>query len=420
MKVFKFGGGILRNKDDIFRLVSLLNKYENQKLIIVFSAFYKVTSKFENLLNIYFSENKFDWNVFNDIKTFHLNLVNSIFENKNVEISIIKVFKNIENYFKKGLSDNYHFEYDKIVSYGELLSSFILSEFLKKQKFNCRYVDIRNVIITDSVHTEAKVNWEVSIKNIKKDCISGNFNFCVTQGFISSDKNGNATTLGREGSDFTASIVGFAVNAKEVVFWKEVNGIYNADPSEMADCKLIPEMSYKEAVEQAYYGAKILHPKTIKPLQNKKIPIIVKSFYEDNEEGTRIIDISKFNSNFYPDIPIFIIKDNQILISISSKDFSFITEYNLVKIYSLLSEYLIKVNLMESSAISFSVCVTNDKFKIPKFINKLKSMFNVLFNENLSLITIRHYNSESIKRMVNKKEVLIIQKSRHTARFVIK
>lgn len=423
MKVFKFGGGVLRSKNDILKLVKILRKNKGDNIIIVISAFNKISSKLEFLLNNYFENNNYNVEKFDEIKNYHSNLVFELFE-ENIVFSVIKkidkLFIEIDSIFNLGLGKDYHFEYDRIVSYGELLASLIIFEYLKTENINCKFIDSRKLIVTDSVFTEAKVDWLATEKKVKKKCVFNEKEFCITQGFIASDKKGNTTTLGREGSDFTASVFAYVLDAEKVVFWKEVEGIYNADPAISNNFKLLPKLSYKEAVEQAYYGAKILHPKTIKPLQNKNIPITVKSFYKDGAKGTTIINISELSPELYPDVPIYIVKENQILISVSTIDFSFISEHNLGEIFSLLSKYRIKVNLMQSSAINFSVCVTNNKHKVPSFIEELKKTYNILYNDALSLVTIRHYNEDAISKMIFGKEILVEQKSRQTARFVIK
>ena len=423
MKVFKFGGGVLKTGEDALQLLKILKEYEKENLIIVVSAFNKVTSKFERLLNTFFFEDKFDNELFENIKNYHIDFAKAVFDTENLKIirkKLFEIFDETEVLFSKKLSKNYHFEYDRIVSYGEILSSLIIYEFLKSRKFNCKFEDIRKIILTDSAHCEAKIKWEKTIQNIKKKCIINKSEICVTQGFIASDETGNTTTLGREGSDFTASVLAYANNADEVIFWKDVEGIYNADPEKTDDFVLLPKLSYRESLEQAFYGAKILHPKTIKPLQNKKIPIYVKSFNNFQKHGTEITDISKFSKNYYPENPIFIIEEKQILISVSTLDFSFISEDNLGKIFMLLSEYRIKVNLMQTSAISFSICVTDDPFKIPEFINELKTDFKVLYNNDLELVTIRHYTDEAVKKMISGREVILRQLSRRTARYLMK
>ncbi len=343
MKVFKFGGGVLRTGKDLQRLVNILEQNKDSKLIVVISAFNKITAKFEKLLSSYFTKQIFNKTIFSEIIDYHINLVDDIFENSETDTIKAKLnilFNETEQIFKIGLSNNYHFEYDRIVSYGELLSSLIIYEFLKLKNINCKYEDIRNIIITDSVYTEAKVDWEITEKNTLNKCVDDKYSVCITQGFIASDKNNNTTTLGREGSDFTASILAYAINADEVIFWKDVAGVYNADPEITNDFELLPKLSYKESVEQAFYGAKILHPKTIKPLQNKNIPITVKSFYKEIENGTNIIDISELSPDLYPNVPIYIVKENQILISVSTKDFSFVSENNLGEIFLYRISYI--------------------------------------------------------------------------------
>ncbi len=422
MKVFKFGGGVLKTGKDVYRIPEILDFYKNDKLIIVVSAFNKVTNKFERLLNDYFYKNEFNKDLFENLREYHISFAKEIIsvELQNITERINEIFEEIKYIFSEKISDNYHYEYDRIVSYGEILSSFIIFEFLNYNKINCKFEDVRNLIITNSDFREAKVNWDETEKNITEKCKNTNFRICVTQGFIASDKNGNTTTLGREGSDFTASVLAYSLDAEEIIFWKEVEGIYNADPTKTDDFVLLPKLSYRESLEQAFYGAKILHPKTVKPLQNKKIPIKVKSFYDFNSEGTVIKDISELSRDFYPQNPIFITEENQILISVSTLDFSFISEYNLGKIFGLLSEYRIKVNLMQASAISFSVCVTNDIFKIPKLTEELKQDFKVLYNDNLQLITIRHYTDDAVNKMISGREVILRQISRRTARYLIK
>ena len=422
MKVFKFGGGVLKTGKDVYRIPEILDFYKNDKLIIVVSAFNKVTNKFERLLNDWFYKNEFNKDLFVSLKEYHILFATEIIpgELRNITDKINEIFSEIKCIFSKKLSDNYHYEYDRIVSYGEILSSMIIFEFLNQNRTDCKFEDVRNLIITNSDFREAKVNWEETEKNITEKCKNTNFRICVTQGFIASDKNGNTTTLGREGSDFTASVLAYSLDVEEVIFWKEVEGIYNADPTKADDFVLLPKLSYRESLEQAFYGAKILHPKAVKPLQNKKIPIRVRSFYEFNSEGTVIKDISELSRDFYPQNPIFITEENQILISVSTLDFSFISEYNLGKIFGLLSKHRIKVNLMQASAISFSVCVTNDIFKIPELIKELKRNFKVLYNDNLQLITIRHYTDDAVDKMISGKEVILRQISRRTARYLIK
>ncbi len=421
MKVFKFGGGVLKNGQDLIRLVEIMNSYQQDKIIVVVSAFNKVTNKLENLLNEFFEFQQFNHALFDELLNYHFAIIKDVLNESFFDETgkiLNGLFEQLKSEFQKPITTDYHFEYDRIVSYGEIISSQIVFGLLKYSCI-CKYQDIRQILVSDSNFTEAKIDWNLSEKNIKKTC-NESFNICVTQGFIAADKNNHTTTLGREGSDFSAAVLAYATDAEEVIFWKEVDGIFNADPAKTNEYVLLPKLSYKESVEQAFYGAKILHPKTITPLQNKKIPIKVKSFTNEQCKGTEIVDISEFSNEAFPNTPIFIIKENQILISLSTKDFSFISEGNLGNIFSILSALRIKVNIMESSAISFSFCVNNDRFKIPQLLTNLKTDFNVLYNDGLELITIRHYDNESVKKMTDGRDILMNQKSRHTTRFVLR
>ncbi|MCP4178151.1 MAG: aspartate kinase [bacterium] len=423
MKVLKFGGGVLKSAEEVEQMADIIKSYD-EKIVIVISAFGKMTNAFESLLKTGVNGNSnSDYKLeLNKIEEFHRDIVGKLFldEPEFIISKIDELYSEIDKKFSEGLTENYDFEYDQVVPYGELISSVIVSEYFKQEGIENHFFDIREGIKTDSVFREAKINWKDTEELLKNNCFTLNERVCITQGFISSDKEGFTTTLGREGSDFTASVIAYCLNAETVEFWKEVRGIYNADPTKTEDFKLLPRLSYQEAVEQAYYGAKILHQKTIKPLQNKKIPISVRSFHEPNFQGTSIVDISEFSKDFYPEHPIYIVKENQILISISPEDFSFIAEDNLGYIFSQLAKYRIKVNLMQTAAISFSLCVNNNKHKVPGFISELKNEYKVRYNDNLTLITVRHYNDSAINKMISGKNVLLRQKSRHTARFVVR
>lgn len=422
MKVLKFGGGVLKSASEIKMMADVLKRY-NDKTVVVVSAIGKTTNMLENILDDYYRNKKhLNFEKLENFKKYHLDICRELFLDKNNDIfdEIESVFVEFDKIFEKGLSDEYNLEYDKVISYGEILSSHINYKYLKSQNIKIKYQDIRDFIITDSSFREAKINWSETEKKLNKNCLFEDFNICITQGFIAADFYGNTTTLGREGSDFSASIIAYCLNAEKVEFWKEVDGIYNADPTITDEYQLIPKLSYKEAVEQAYFGAKILHPKTIKPLQNKKINVEVRPFYLPRKKGTTILDISKFSKDFYPDTPIYIVKENQILISFSTLDFSFIAEDNLSMIFSVLAGFGIKVNLMQNSAISFSVCVDNVPEKILSFKDKMKENFKVKYNDNLKLVTIRHYTHESINKMTVGYKIILSQISRHTARYVLR
>ncbi len=328
------------------------------------------------------------------------------------------VFNDILGVLQSTPSADYDFEYDRLVPFGEILSSLICANYFKNNGINCGLQGARELIITDSIYRGATINWAVSEQRIKDKINFSAYDIYVTQGFIGSDTYSNSTTLGREGSDFSASVIAYCLGAERVDFWKGVNGIYNCDPEINKDFILLPRLSYREVVEQIYFGAKILHPKTIKPLQNKKIPIRVRPFDKPYEQGTIIEDISKFNPAYYPEIPVFIEKKHQILISFSPRDFSFINEENLGLIFSALAKFRLKAHLMQNSALKFSICTDNIPERVKPFLAKMKASFQVLSNENLRLVTIRHYSAAIIEAKIEGCKIYISQRNRRTARFV--
>ncbi len=421
MKVYKFGGGVLSDSKSLLHLVDIV-KDLSEDLLIVVSAFGKTTGALEAVLLQYYQGKNSYLKAIEEIEKVHIDLLEELgFSNKDLIYTYVKnIFSDLRFFLHKGLSDNKYFEYDRIVSLGELLSSNILTAFLTLKNIDAKFVDARKLLISDDEFSDAKIIWNLTEANIQQAALFDRHKIVVSQGFTACTANGETTTLGREGSDYTASVYAYCMNADEIVFWKNVNGVLNADPEKHPDAKLLKTLSYKEAVEQTFYGAKILHPKTIKPLENKKIPIQVRSFYNLKHSGTSISDISPDDKTFYPDIPVYIEKNNQILFSILSPDFSFISEYGLSKIFALLSKYRLKVSVMQNSAISFSFCVDNLKDRIPDFINELKKEYELLYNDNLTLITIRHYTDEVIKQYLEGREVLLRQLSRYTARFVVR
>lgn len=411
MQVYKFGGISVQNAEAIKNITEIINNLTTNVVVVV-SAMGKMTNKFEALVNLYTSESNFSIAV-KDIKHYHFNIINELFNNKDkVHVKVNAIFSDLENKLSETVSQNLDYEYDKIIVFGELLSTVIVSEYLSKQNQNNTWIDIRENIITDGFFRDARVYWAETEKNIINNF--SNINIVVTQGFIASDTSGNSVTLGREGSDFTASIIAYSLNAESVTIWKDVPGILTADPRIFTNTKKIDYLNYKETVELAYYGAQVIHPKTIKPLQNKNIPLFVKSYINSEQPGTKINDDKvKITS------PIVILKKNQVLISISPKDFSFIDETNISKIFTALAELKIKVNLMENSAVSFSI-VTDNSYKIDKFISKLNNNYSIKYNTNLELLTIRHYTSNKVAELLNSKVILVEQKTRYTARYVVK
>jgi aspartate kinase len=420
MLVYKFGGASVKNATAICNLGNIVaNCTEN--LVIVVSAMDKTTNALERLVTSWF-QGKVVIEEFDEIKNFHYQIINELFDNKNQPVceTINNLFLKLKNYLAEEPSMNFDFEYDQVVCFGELVSTTIVNAYLESTGLNSKWVDIRKYLKTDEIYRDAKVDWELSASQMTNKFLFSDKQIYVTQGFIGSTINNLTTTLGREGSDYTASSLAYLLNAEKVVIWKDVPGIFNADPKFYPNAEKINEISYKEAVELAYYGAKIIHPKTIKPLQNKQIPLVVKSFFAPEDAGTVIHqNVAQLQSEKGLNPPIFIFKQNQILISIHPLDFSFIAEQNLSFIFGLMAKYRIKANLMENSAISFSVCVDNDTTKISNFIGQLKKEYNVLYNEGLELVTIRNYSAEVITEVINGRKIILHQKSRHTARYIV-
>uniref|UniRef100_UPI00286DD8C1 aspartate kinase n=1 Tax=Flavobacterium sp. TaxID=239 RepID=UPI00286DD8C1 len=324
-----------------------------------------------------------------------------------------ELFADLEYFLSHNKSPNYNFVYDQIVSFGELISTTILSHFMNFMNIETNWIDVRLFIKTDSTYRDAEVDWEITQKNISKNVKRKILN--ITQGFVGSDENGFTTTLGREGSDYTAAIFAYCLNAESVTIWKDVPGVMNADPRSFENAVLLNQISYLEAIEMAFYGASVIHPKTLQPLQKKEIPLYVKSFLNPTLAGT---SVSK-GKNLEPQMPCFILKKNQLLISLSSIDFSFIMEENISEIFALLHKFKIKVSLIQNSAISFSVCV-EDKFGNFQDLKAILSKkFKVAYNENVSLYTIRHFDEKAAKIVETDKVVLLKQISRETMQVVV-
>ncbi len=420
MKVFKFGGASVKDAPSFANIIRVLKLFENQQLFIVISAMGKMTNAFEKLHSAYF-DNINTMGIFDEIYTYHINIARELFldSSETVFSGLENLFDEIKSKLNTPPSKNYNFEYDRLVCYGELLSSHILSCYLNKNGFSNCVVDARSIIRTDANYREARVDWEKTpllVKAAFDSVLESGKKIAVSQGFIGATAHNYTTTLGREGSDFTAAVVAFSLKAEDVTIWKDVPGVLNADPKQFSDTKKIDRLSYLDAIELAYYGATVIHPKTIKPLENAKIPLYVKSFL--NPEGTGTV-IEHFFTEKKP-IPCFIFKTNQILISIQPRDFSFIAEQNISNIFQSLARYNIKANLMQNSAVSFSVCTDYDNYKTLRLIEELKKDFKVYYNTDLELVTIRHYNDSTIAKVVDGKKVLLEQKSRNTAQMILK
>jgi len=421
MKVFKFGGASVKNADAVKNVAKVIQLHQDD-LVIVISAMGKTTNALEKVVESYMAQDDKCFELLNESKDFHFQIMSELFEDKSHKIfeEIHNTFVEIEWEIEDDPTRDFNYVYDQIVSVGELLSTKIVNAYLNDVSINSNWIDARDLIQTDNNHRDARIDWELtkSCVNNKLNPILGSRNnsIIITQGFIGSSSELFTTTLGREGSDFSAGILAYSLNAESVTIWKDVPGMLNADPKWFDNTEKLSNISYHEAVELAYYGATVIHPKTIKPLQNKNISLYVKSFLNPELEGTEI------NKNTSEDslIPSFIFKMDQVLISIGAKDYSFIMEDHLSQIFGLFSKQGVKINLMQNSAISFSVAVDDDKHKIPSLIDKLKQEYKVLFNKNLELVTIRHYDQKTIDRVTQNKKILLEQKTRNTARIIMK
>ena len=410
MKVYKFGGASVKGAEGIRNISQLLLNEGKEPLAIVVSAMGKTTNMLEKVVNDYYDRNTPN---LDEVKHYHYAILEELF-NKSHSIfdEVNNLFVEIEWAIEDSPTSTYAYEYDQIVSVGELLSTKIVSAFLDQEGFANKWIDARDIIRTDNTYRNARIDWQLTQQQIAKH-ISNNGVF-LTQGFIGCTTENFTTTLGREGSDFTAAILGFALEAEEVTIWKDVDGMLNADPRYFEDAKLLHQLSFAEAIELAYFGAKVIHPKTIQPLKEKNISLRVKSFLNPKEEGTVICE----DAEMKPFMPSFIIKENQILISISANDLSFIVEDHLSYIFSLFAKYGLAINMMQNSAVSFSVCVDNDSQKTLPLISELKEGFKVQYNDQLKLCTIRHYDQAAIDKVVDEKNILVEQKSRQTIQFV--
>jgi len=417
MKVFKFGGASVKNAGAVKNLGNIL-RHSGNNIVVVVSAIDKTTNALELLYQYHKSGHPAMMDQFRKIAGFHQDLCRELFDNPTLkEAGFLKNwFSEIESILLNPPSEYSDFGYDRLVSYGELISSSIIAEYLTSIGFPARFLDIRKVIRTDNTYREARIDWETSATLAASHFSEKQQHFVVTQGFIGSTSEGLSTTLGREGSDFTAAILAYLLNAESVSIWKDVPGIMNADPAWYPNPEKIDFLSYQEAIELTFYGAKVIHPRTVKPLENKRIPLYVKSFVTPETEGTCIAHSDKHIS--YP--PIYILKHNQVLLSISPKDFSFIAEDHISHFFALLNKHRTHVNLIQNSAISFSACADTNSETFSRLIGDLQKKFTVRYNDKLTLITIRHYNEEAVMKMTKDRSILLEQRSRNTVRYIVK
>lgn len=417
--VEKFGGASVNSAQAVKNVASILLSNQKKRLVVI-SAMGKTTNNLEIIVNHFFKYSKIDYKTIELCRNYHLDIIKELFKDNNSEIEafINETFEHITNKLLLNINKPYDMIYDMIVSYGEIMCTKIISCYFNSIGFNHNLLLATDIIITDNSFRRAKVLWKETNQNVN-DLVKPMFlntDTIITQGFIGQATSNETTTLGREGSDFTASVFAYCLEAKNVTIWKDVAGLLNADPKYFENTKKFEKVPYSEAIELSYYGASIIHPKTIKPLENKNIPLLVKSFLVPNQEGTRIDCCSKTK----PLMPSYIFKDNQTLLSIFPKDFSFVVEENLSNIFALFVKYGIKMNLMQNSALSYSVCfdkINEDLLK--QLIDELSPNYLVKYNNNLRLITIRRYTEEAIQELIKEKKIIIEQRSRLTAQFLV-
>ena len=414
MKVFKFGGASVKDAAGIENVYNVLQQVGHTDVMLVISAMGKTTNALEVVVKNYTEKSAELQSSIQEVKKYHNQILLDLFDDEKQEVfdAVNKLFADMEYFLKSNKSPNYNFVYDQVVSMGEMISTTIVSHYFNYRGLQTQWADVRELIKTDNTYRDAIVDWERTQLNIAAKVAKSTLN--VTQGFLGSDENNFTTTLGREGSDYTAAIFAYCLNAESVTIWKDVPGVLNADPRYFDNAILLNQISYREAIELAFYGATVIHPKTLQPLQRKEIPLYVKSFVNPLLPGT---SVSK-GADLEPQTSCYIVKKQQLLISLSSLDFSFIMEENISEIFALLHNYKMKVSLIQNSAISFSVCV-DDKFGNFSVLEKiLAKKFKVTYNNDVSLYTIRHFTEKSAGAVAQGKEVLVRQVSRETMQIV--
>lgn len=416
MRIFKFGGASVKDADAVKNLVNVLQEVGHKDTLVVVSAMGKMTNAMEKVVESYFNDKRNVKETIQEVIEYHHTIVSDLFKNPEHPVygKLKVLFDEVTGFLTWNKSPKYAFVYDQVVCYGELLSTTIVSAYLNEIGIANTWLDVRTLIKTDTNYRDAQVNWERTQEQV--DSLVDRSKLNITQGFLGSDDNNFTTTLGREGSDYSAAILAYCLNAESVTIWKDVPGVLNADPRNFEETHLLEKISYREAIELAFYGASVIHPKTLQPLQRKEIPLQVKSFVKPKDKGT----IVGKGNGIEPKIPCFIVKKNQVLLKLSSLDFSFIVEDNISEIFKLFHDHRLKVDLIQNSAISFSVCLDNKFRGLQPLLEELKRKFKVVCHEDVSLYTIRHFNSDSVKSLQNGKSVLVEQRGKETVQLVVK
>lgn len=415
MKVFKFGGASVKDAEGVKNLVNILKHYKDDKPLVIISAMGKTTNALEEVARAFYLKQSDAIDKLEKVKAFHQNILAELFEVAHpVYDAVNNLFVEIEWAIEDEPRPDYPYEYDQIVSIGELVSTTIVSAYLKQEGIENNWLDARDVIKTDNRHQAANIDWNLTSQLINK--LVNKEKTTITQGFIGCTSENFTTTLGREGSDYSAAIFASILEAKKLVIWKDVAGVLHADPRYFSDAKKIDKMSFQEAIELAFYGASVIHPKTLQPLKKKSIPLEVRSFLKPEEKGTWIAE----DVTTYPETAFYILKKNQTLLSISVNDLDFIVENHLSAVFATLAKYNAKVNLVQNSAVSCSFALDVDELQIDSLIGELKQNFKVRYNKGIELLTVRHFQNEDVNGILKDTEVLLSQKNRSTIQVLFK
>lgn len=417
MLVFKFGGASVKSAEAVRNIVNILGRY-SEEIVIVVSAMGKTTNALERIIEYFVNGDQAHLKEeYNLLKQYHMEILDGLFEDKGNKafVDIEEVFEDLADRLGQEPTMNYDFDYDQLIGFGEILSTKIITHYLDKAGLKAKWIDVRKSLKTDNTFREGRIDWEISTGLVRKNFVFNGENFLVTQGFLASNKNNQTVSLGREGSDYTAAILAHMLKADSVTIWKDVPGVLNADPKYFDDTILLDKLSYLDAIELAYYGTSVIHPKTIKPLQNKNINLFVKSFVKPDAPGTLVANLA-----YEKLVPSFIFKMDQVLIRISPHDFSFIAEDNLERIYGILHKNGLKINLQQTSAVSFQVIVNNDKRKVRQVVDELEEHFKVSYETGLELVTIRYFDDETIQRVMINKTLLLEQRGVQNIQLVVR
>jgi len=418
MFVFKFGGASVKSAEAVRNIVTILQRYQENELVVVVSAMGKTTNALERIIECYAGKKeealKKEYKL---LKDYHLEIVNGLFEDKNhpVFVDVNDLFDDLADRLTKDPTLNFNFDYDQLICYGEMLSTRIIGHFLNQSGVDTRWMDVRRSLKSDNNWREARVDWELSTRLVNENFTFNGERILITQGFLASTINDQTISLGREGSDYTAAILAYMLKADSVTIWKDVPGVLNADPKYFDDTLLLEQLSFLDAIELAYFGTSVIHPKTIKPLQNRNIHLHVKSFVDPNAPGTLIGNIS-----YDKLIPSFIFKMDQVLIRTSPHDFSFINEDNLEEIFGILNKHGMKINMMQNSAISFLIIVNNDKRRLRLVVDELEEKYKVAHQTGLELVTIRYFDQSTIDRVMINKELIIEQRGVQNVQLLVR